>query len=351
MARYCFYCGRELAQGERCSCRSRGSAYRPEFHNADGNASAAGSQPGSGTKAASAASASSSAASSASSGGPKDGGSSSPNPKKRKRSFRERFAAWSADRVNAANARKRERKAQREARKAASAQRQSERTPMSAVRFLHRLFTKPTEIIASAKHAGRFRLWVAYLLEAFVFSFGVLIFVRFSSLTRIAMLRELNLNDTSLWKSAFQAMIRGFFAALMLSLFRVLISRMVLRFVGRQRIAIEDLFRAFLPGTYYEIVIMLFALLFVGGSGLQALVMMLCAVALRVVIDTLSLKGIVQLSQDRLLVQSAVIHFLLFIALSFFLNFAVPSLVRSSVAPSGRKPIVPNLRISEVYKL
>ncbi len=165
------------------------------------------------------------------------------------------------------------------------------------------------------------------------------------------MLRQLQLNNDLLWESAGMAMLRGFLAALILAALRVLISRLVFRFVGRQRILMQDLCRAFLPGTYYGILLMLISLIFVSGTGLQSLVMLLCAYALRVMIDTWSLKDTVQLSTDRLLVQSAVIHFLLFISLAFLLNFVVPSLSRMNPEPQNPNEFSPNLEYSEVYKL
>lgn len=347
MARYCFYCGRALAQGERCSCRTaRGSNFRPEFHEKKDANSA--SDSASGTAAAAAEGKTGETASSPDSSyknthSATSAGSENKKNRRSRRGFRERFAAWRADRVN-------ERQARKSRRKQAAGRREAF-TWRSGLNFIHQLFTRPTAIIASSSHAGRTKLVVTYLLEALVFSLIVLTFVRFSSLTRIAMLREMKLNNDSLWQSAGLAMFRGFIAALILSFLRVLISRLIFRFVGRQRVAMEDLYRAFLPGTYYEILFMLIALIFVSGTGLQALVMMLCAFAVRAMIDTLSLRDTVQLSTDRLLFQSAVIHFILFIALAFLLNFVVPSLSGLNVEPQNQNKFSPNLAYSEVFRL
>lgn len=349
MARYCFYCGRELAEGERCSCRTaRNSGFGPDAADNEPNRRAGtGSRTGQAADAPRSSSSSSSAASSAAADNKRKQG-------RKRRSWRSRFAAWRAERVNARQAERSRRRAEREERKRQREARQGGAASFngrSVFTFIHQLFTRPTAIISGSRHAGMTRMVVAYLLEALVFSLIVLTFVRFSNLTRIALLRDLTLNNDRLWESAGLAMLRGFAAALLLSFLRVLIARLVFRFIGRQRVPMDDLYRTFLPGTYYEILFMLISLLFVSGTGLQSLVMLLCAFAVRTMIDTYSLKDTVQLSTDRLLFQSAVIHFILFVALAFLLNFVVPSLSRMNLEPQQKNQFKPNLEYSEVYKL
>lgn len=357
MARYCFYCGRALAPGERCTCRTAGrSGYRPEFHqqNSDKPADSSGNPAGAakaeaGASAARAGGAGAGAAgtsgAAAGAGNPEASKARSEKKPGEKASFRSRFAAWAAEQEN----QKTERRAKRRA--AASARPKAQFNPRNILFFFRDLFTSPTAIIEQSRHAGLLRLVVSYLIEALVFSLIILTFVRFSTLPRIAMLRTQSLSHETLWRMAGLAMVRGFFAALVLSFLRVLIARLVFRFVGRQRIAIDDLYRAFLPGTYYEIFILLVSIFFVSGSGLQSLVMLICAFGVRAMIDGLSLKNTVQLSTDRLLFQTAMINFLLFIALAFILNFTVPSLTNVSVAPANKNKFVPNLYYSEVIEV
>ncbi len=212
--------------------------------------------------------------------------------------------------------------------------------------FLHKLFTRPTEIIAKASSLSRIHLILLTLLEAFVFGLLVLIFIRYSNMTRLAMLGDIDISSSGIWNSAFAGMIRGVFAALFLSLMRIVFSMLVFRFIAHQKVSFERLWQAFIPGTYYEILVTLLALIFVSGSGLQALVMLLCAFSIRTVIDTLSLKETVTLSQDRLLIQTSVIYFLMFLLLSFVLNLSVPSLANFGVVPRSQSPVVPNLDAS-----
>ncbi|NCC84469.1 MAG: hypothetical protein EOM03_10130 [Clostridia bacterium] len=338
MARYCFYCGKELGAGERCSCRTAGSsAYRPEFHQqnqaAEGSADRA--KPASDTAGPTA--------------DPKQSADTTAQAKSANK-----FKAFWQDKKSAFKTDAAARKQARTARSGGNSFKQGrfnqERLKQGALTglsgaftFLHSLFTKPTEVISGARKAGRVRLLVVYLLEAMIFSLLVLTFVRYSNLTRIAMLREPDASAVIIW-DPLSTIIRGFSTAIIVSTLRVLISMLIFRFVGRQRLSFETLLRAYLPGTYYEIIVMLLAVFFVAGSGLQALVMLLAAFALRSVVDTLSLKATVQLSEDRLLVQSSIIYIAVFLALALLINFSVPSLANFGVIPaSDKQEFVPNL--------
>ncbi len=129
MARYCFYCGRALAEGERCSCRTaRSSNFRPEFHDktkADAERSVK-------------------SETTARTAGADQKAQEEPQDRKRKRSFRERFAARRARRVNERQARKTRRKKER------GRKREKNFSTRGALSFLHNLFTRPTEVNASA---------------------------------------------------------------------------------------------------------------------------------------------------------------------------------------------------------
>ncbi len=294
MARYCFYCGVQLATGERCSCRTKnGSAYNPDFHQQHTTEESAPETP------------------------PPSEKKAEKNPFRRfqnaghaggstKKNYRKPKSEKSFDPINVRNIFRR------------------------LLKFMHKFFTRPTEVIRDAQSASLRSMIVVGLLEAIAFGLMILTFVRFSNITRMVFV---DLSTEAFRRQLFLSMSRGFVAAIVLTIMRVLISMVVLRFVGQQNLSCSRLWRAFLPGTYYEILIMFVAIFFVAGTGLQAIAMLLCAISARTMIDTLSLKEIVSLSMDRLLLQGLVIHVVVYLLLAAILNFSVPSLANFGVIP------------------
>ena len=303
MARYCFYCGQKLKEGERCDCRDR---RQQAANTSDSSSAGAGKAGGKGEKTA----------------GSHSSGSSSYSYAHSSR----------ADSTHTAYGTKNKKK------------KNAHFSFRSIFRSLHKLFTKPTAVIEDAKNAGLARIIIYNLIAALLFSVLLLIFVLFSSISRLSLLRQVELSTSTLMGQAFLTMLRGFISALLITFLRVFFAYITLRIVARQKHHFLTLFRMYLPGTYYEIVIMIFALLFVGGPGLRSLLMLIAGLSIRTLIDYVSYKRTLKLQDDRVLVQNALINIFLFISLSFLLNFAVPTLTNFNILPADKTgAFTPNL--------
>lgn len=304
MARYCFYCGRKLKEGERCDCRDcQQQTSNTSDKSASGSGEAGGTNGSSGSKT-SGSSTYSYAHSSQTGSTHSTYGHRAGNSKAKKSNFSFR----------------------------------------SVLHSLRKLFTKPTAIIEDAKTAGVARIIIYNLIAALLFSVLLLIFVLFSSISRLSLLRQVELSTSTLMGQALLTMLRGFISAVVIAFLRVFFAYITLRVVARQKHNFLTLFRMYLPGTYYEILVTIFALLFVGGPGLRSLVMLIAGLSIRTLIDYVSYKHTLKLQDDRLLVQNALINILLFISMSFLLNFAVPNLTNFNILPADKPGgFTPNL--------
>lgn len=335
MARYCFYCGKELEKGEYCNCRERQNrSFKAEYHqeNTEEENTSDNTQK------------------------------TTSEEKYKNEQTKEKPSIWkSISNRSKAFFSSFKQKHSTKSKNASTNQNFTDGQQFTntrkatgiggfftGVQFFHQLFTKPMKTIQDAKRASIRRILITNILSAFVFSLLIFTFVSMSSIARVGYLQQLGLNPENLLSRAIFSMLRGFFAALAVGFIRVLLTYLVLRFIARQKHDFTNLYRIYLPGTYYEIIIMLFSLIFVSGHGLRAIVMLIAAFSLRMVTDFLSLRTNIHLNDDRLLVQFSIIHVFLFIILSFFLNFSVPSIANFDILPNRQEEVfIPNIKSIE----
>lgn len=333
MARYCFYCGRELAQGERCNCRDKQDPiFNKDFHKTETDSNA--------NNKTSTASGSSTYPESETAGNSKN-----------TESFFNRFKTKAEDRKKQARKSAQGYQEYGKPGQTSGKSKSKLKQGISIMSFIHALFTRPSETIRNTKQASLMRIVITNLIAATIFALLIFVFASASSFARFAFFQRYQVTTSgNIVSLAFVSMLKGFFAYIILATSRILITYFVLRFIGRQRQKVENISRFFLAGTYYEIIIMLVSLMFISGRGLRAIIMLIAAFAIRSAFDYISLKTNLTLSEDKLLVQFTVIQFVLFVLLSFLINFSVPNFANFDVLPSNDNDngfFAPNVKIVE----
>ena len=215
-------------------------------------------------------------------------------------------------------------------------------------RFLKNLFTSPSQTISDSQYSGWFNIIFTYLFHACIAAFSILLFVKNSNLTQLIMIRNVGRSFELLKKFSTGVFVRAFIAAIFVSLLRVIVGYLALKIFNRQNIKFVDSLRIFLAGTYYEIVFLILSLVFMNSVGLQALIIIVAASAVRLIIDTMSISHSVILGNDRLLFTSMIISAIIFIIMSYAINFTIPSLANFGIAPDNtfqRNSPAPNMVI------
>ena len=200
--------------------------------------------------------------------------------------------------------------------------------------IIKHVFTAPSKLIANTKFAGKLNVILTNLTAALLFSFVLTVFIKNSSLSRFIILQDQGLTYDAVRTESISIFVRALLIYGLTALVRVLSSLIILRYINRQKIQFVELWRIFLPGTYYEILVLLIGLLFANNSGLQAIVILLLTVAIRSIIDVYSIKYSVTLSTDKVILETMLVVLITGIIFALTINLVVPNLSNFNVVPS-----------------
>lgn len=321
MARYCFYCNRELKAGERCTCRIAQEKWAA--HHAAGDSPHAENNQ--------------SATSADTSSKPEqaDGRNSGA-------SFFSRFSRDAAGKQQNKNEKKRRKENQtyaRQERKRSQSKSfraaQAKNTVFSFGRNLLRSVTKPTAFIQDTSHASNALAISTQCIEAFLISVTL---VRILTMSNLGYFLSYGNNDvqtaytmTDRWlmvAKVFAAAIAFFFA-------RLLITYAVLRFLGRERMRLAQMARLLTPGSIYYALFLFIGLMLASSSGFQALFLLVGAYGVRVMIDHLAIRMETAQSEDAMLRMTLLIFLLTALVFGSLIGVMLPNLSEFKVDVPG----------------
>lgn len=285
MARYCFYCGRELKTGERCSC-STAQQKRAE------HASAETTMP-----------------------------KTDPTPSAAHAT--DHANAKQADKQQAKAAKKAEARARTQARANDRATKQATKTRIkqerasgkrqsyNRIQWQERLFAfgrsmvqairKPTSFIQDASHPSTQTAIVAQVFESILMTLVLIRVMLQSNIGNLIAYGSIEISrklDGSLrWLFFF----RIFLVAIMLLFIRIAICNLITRFVGRQPLKLVDTARLMTPGSIYFSFFLIIGLILSNGSGIQTMLLVMAGYGVKLMIDHFALRMETGLPEDRMI--------------------------------------------------
>jgi hypothetical protein len=289
MARYCFYCGRELKTGEKCGCRSTGKA---------GSAPASGQAPTGQAGSANRQSGRPGAAQSSQSGRPGRQASSS------------RFGnstIW-----------------QRLLR-AFNPFADSGRSARTAWHKASRYFLAPADTIRqSAQTVSRLAMTLILTGSGLAGGAFLLLGVRQAHLQLILSLNLATATAGFSLRSQFFLFVQGFGISLSANLLLILIHQLALRLIFRAQIGFRRLLTAMTPAILYSTVFLLGALFLLSGSPYSALLTVAAGLAASTVAQYLALRQVTGFDDNRCLILVCLILLLYTGSLALLLNLSLP---------------------------
>lgn len=346
MARYCFYCNKELKPGERCTCRASVEARTKA-------AAARQAQSGSAADAAGAAARQAAGAKVK----PEQAGRQARREQRtrakaervhqkqaqaqaRRRSKQERVHAW--QRHSYANAydtggpeysQGRQRKSSAGSGTASAYDRfqQYVKTAGRAGSFISDYITHPTQGIQKLGHS-RLRVSVVVLaIQLLLMGLLTAALISFSSLGRFLLYSSLANGETVPLTWVAEYMIQAVFLGLAGFGIKWLLTHVVFRISQVAQLNWRESFQLLTPGLVYTLPFLLLALCFTNGSGLQALALAGAGLAFSATADFLSFRLNLNLSSDQSLRYMAIILVLLSIFMGMVLSLFLPSLSEFAV--------------------
>ncbi len=327
MARYCFYCGRELATGEKCSCRVQPSSGATKGSAAAGSASAgdrstrsnAGSAGSAGTSgstssAGSAGSAgttgrsSSASASSSSQSGPKAKGPQGP-------SFWSRFQAQQA----------KSRQPKRPAGKGSGSGRPVDwAVILAGLQQIGKYLARPVETIRqSVQYANTNRLMAFLMIHAVLGGFAVLAVGRQGTLDLMMQLTVVGSADNSLLETIF-LFFQGVGLTLTLDLLLILITHLALRYVFRAGFSFNRIATSFVPVIFYQALFLLLAIFSLTTIPISSLMTLAAGLAVAAVALYLALRQLTNFEENRCFMLLTFILIIFTSVLAMVLSLALP---------------------------
>lgn len=357
MGRHCFYCGKQLEPGETCDCRVAQENAKKRNQN---NTNQAGTRETSSTSSASSSSSGSSTSSSQTASS--RGSNQSTSSQSAKRNSRYQATQESREQHNSKKNNDKENKkapgedffksvfsrtkeTNGETDSAGNERVKAKRESTDSPNFLEtvkNIFTSPSQVIRDASYSSILVTFIMYFIAAALFALVMTVFFRNSNIISLIILQDSGLANNVIARETGNLLFRTFLIALLIAFARIGIYYLVIKFIGRQKVEFVSMFKIFLPGTYYELILLIVALLLANGTGMQGLVMLVAVLGIRAIIDTSSVRYHFSLSNDKLLLCSVVALTLTFVAISFLLNLAVPSIANFNVIPFDNRPFLPN---------
>lgn len=321
MARYCFYCNKELKPGERCDCRE---ARKVQARNAEAAARAAGTAgaTGSSTSTTQGSQTGNSSpfgtSSSTTSGGTSyqsTGSSAAPNSGSKKVSLKDRWNAWR----QRAQQRRREREqsawssqtsgaeyARRKADPASGASCFDDRSAFSFRGFFGKLKLYFTDPITAIRYGIRGNLaWAFILLFIQCLLIGIMSLQTFrhSNLGNLLMFTAIRPYNRIDFNSLFLILLLAE-TLLMAILFlaKALVYQVTLRTMGRQRLRFCAVLRMLIPALVYYTCFLIVGNITAAGSGITTILILLSGIAINSVVEYLSIREVTGLNDNKLVV-------------------------------------------------
>ncbi|NJP40313.1 hypothetical protein HCH52_04520, partial [Oscillospiraceae bacterium HV4-5-C5C] len=345
MARYCFYCNKELKPGERCTCRASVEARSKAEAARQGNQTQTGP-----------------AAAAAASGAAQAAGTKARTGQSARQERREQRAQAKAERSRQKQARtqsssrssKQERvhawqrhsytnayetggpEYSRTGQRGSSAGsgpasaydrfQQYVRTAGKATAFINDYITHPTQGIQKLGHS-RLRVSVAVLaVQLLLMGLLTAALTSFSSLGRLLLYSSLASGESVPLTWVAEYVLQAVFLGLVAFGIKWLLTHISFRISQVAQLSWRESFQLLTPGLVYTLPFLLLALCFTNGSGLQALALALAGLAFSAAADFLSFRLNLNLSSDQSLRYLAIILALLSIFMGIVLSLFLPSL-------------------------
>lgn len=317
MARYCFYCNRELSAGERCSCRVAQAKRAEQSSSADNSTT--------------------------------DGFSTeSPDrdpPPKNETEATERESPFKRFQNNA-DARRQTRADKQQQR--STVKQESSKARRSKIKFnwrdaflnlgrnLFRAISKPTAFIQESSYPNIITATVTQAIEAYMLAFSLLRVLTLSNLGNLIAFGRSGANMPLSISERTLAFGKLYLIAILFFLVRVVINNLILRYVGRTRMSLVDTGYLLTPGSIYYCIFLVFGLLLSSGSGIQTLVIIVAGYGVRVIIDHLAIRMKTGQTEDAMLRMTLLIFLVTALVLGSIIGLLTPNLSEFRVDISGQ---------------
>lgn len=283
MARYCFYCNRELKAGERCTCRiatanqaaQADAAYQDQ---ADQNTNT-----------------------------------------DKKKTRREDAKKRKAEKVHI----------KQERRQARSKNINSSEWKVAILNFfknISRSITKPTSFIQDASYPSLITMATSQLVEAFLLA---LVVMRLLTLSNIGNLLAFGANDVGrnfTYPERMFLFAKLFLVAIVFFILRLLIVNLILRFIGRKQLTLLNTTQILTPGSIYYVLFLIVGYFLSSGSGIQTLLIIIAGYGVRILIDHLAIRMDTGLSEDHMIRITLLTFLITALVLGGFISVLAPNL-------------------------
>ena len=342
MARYCFYCNRELKPGERCDCR-QAQANRAARESSDSGSSYS---AGSDTAAQAAAHASYSQSQTTQDSSDKRARAQ----EKRKRERAEAKQARQADREKA----KEERRAQRAHKRSVdykkrqkqsrsdSASQDSKTSGREALLALVSFITAPTTAIQTYSTASTRLMIIAFAAESILAGAVTLSIISNSNLGNLLLYRSYGMTGQSTWVSRLWFFVGFILLQILFIGIKAGVQWLITRLLNRQlNLSFISNLRMMVPGSVYFTLFVLVAFFFSIGSGLQSAVLILFGYGIRILVDHQALSMETGQPADKSIQQTLLATLITAIVIGSILNLLIPNISSFSVRPTPATSILP----------
>jgi len=311
MARYCFYCGRELNTGEKCNCRSTSSGS----HTAEKSQSAPGSGSGTGPGA--------SAASGA-----------RPAASVKKESIFKRilnainpFASGGSSRPAAASKAKQPHPPK--ARPTAQPKQPlSLHSVLAGLQQFGAYITRPADSVRSSLHkANRRFVMIILLLQGICGGLFLLVAASRPMVRALLSLSNATASGSINFANGLFLFVQGFGVAIVATLLLSLLYNLTLKYLYRHPVSFQDLLAVLSPATLYFTVFLLAALLTLASSVFSALMLIVAGFAVSAIAQYLAVREIGGTDDNRSFVLVTFVMLIYTSVLSLVLNLSLPMLL------------------------
>ena len=321
MARYCFYCGRELTSGEKCDCRTTGSHSGGTSDTADR----------AGTDTATAGRKTTGPASKS-----KKAGSTKSQPKSSserepffKRIFNPINPFASGQSGRSSSSRPKQQQRPQKARPAAQP-----RQPITARNVLLELqqfvtyLTHPADSVRSAlqKTSRRFVL-IILVLQGLCGGLFLLVAASRPMVRALLSLSNATASGSVNFANGIFLFIQGFGVAVVATLMLALLYLLTLKYLYRHPVPFQDLLAVLSPATLYFTVFLLAALLTLSSSVFSALMLVVAGFAVAAIAQYLAMREVAGTDDNRSFVLVTFVMLIYTSVLSLMLNLSLPMLL------------------------
>lgn len=282
MARYCFYCGRELKPGEKCDCRQRHSTSTSRSGSTENDHKNKGKH---------AATVSSSSKSS------------------RQRPFKSIFTSFTS-------------RQSQNARKPGS---QGPGPLSRGLGIVGSFMTRPVEHIRISARENSTQPIMAFVI--FHSLAGGLLLLLAAEQNLLADFLSLNFVTAQIGNSFLSRLfifIQGAGIFLISTLLLVFLYQFVLRYMLKKAIGFTRIFAGLSPANFYSGIFLLFAALLVRGSFFSALMMLAVSLAMHILVQSISLAAVSGLDDNRVFIVIATVLMLFAGIVALMFNMALP---------------------------